>query len=176
LFDSVVRNAKIIKGLAVLSGTFLLFYFPLSNRSAIKPIVLQCWFLFYSRRIIMKLKTLFVIDSILAFAFGLGLILLPGLMISMYGMDDSASVVYLYSLLGAAFLGNGIFRWLVRDSSEEIIVKTLPLAIFMEFTIATLVALKGQLVGGINALGWLNVGLYVLLAIGYAYFRFVRKV
>jgi hypothetical protein len=124
----------------------------------------------------MKLKTLFIIDSVLAFAFGLGLIFLPGLMMSMYGMDNNVSVVYLYSLLGAAFLGNGIFRWLVRDSTDQIIVKTLPLAIFLEFTIATLVALKGQFVGGINALGWLNVGLYALLAIGYAYFRFIKKV
>lgn len=123
----------------------------------------------------MKLKTLFVIDSVLAFLFGLGLIFLPRTMISIYGMEDSASVVYLYSLLGAAFLGNGIFRWLVRDSRDPIIVRTLPLAIFLEFIVATIVALKGQFTGGINAFGWMNVGLYTFLAIGYAYFRFIKK-
>ena len=41
------------------------------------------------------------------------------------------------------------------------------------FVIALLSQLAG--VGGVNSLGWSTVAIYLLLALGFAYFRFVKS-
>jgi hypothetical protein len=40
--------------------------------------------------------------------------------------------------------------------------------------VGALAFLEIQLRGSVNTLGWSNPGLYALLALGYAYFRFIR--
>jgi hypothetical protein len=48
------------------------------------------------------------------------------------------------------------------------------LAIFVGDTIGFIVALLAQLAGTVNALGWLIVALYLLLALGFGYFQFSK--
>jgi hypothetical protein len=65
---------------------------------------------------IMKLNTLFVINAVVAVLFGLGFILIPSQLLSLYDVDMNEAGIYLARLLGAAFLDFAIISWLVRDS------------------------------------------------------------
>jgi hypothetical protein len=65
---------------------------------------------------IMKLNTLFVINAVVAVLFGLGFILIPSQLLSLYDVDMNEAGIYLARLLGAAFLAFAIISWLVRDS------------------------------------------------------------
>jgi len=123
----------------------------------------------------MKLSTLLVINAILAVVFGLAFVLAPDATGTLYGVtgDDPVST-YLAQLLGAAFIGVGVVTWMARKAAASDALQAVVLAYFISNSIAFVVALINQLAGVVNALGWLSVALYLLLALGYAYFQFVK--
>ena len=123
----------------------------------------------------MKLRTLFTINAVLAIAFGLGFVFMPVTLISFYGAELTEVGVVIGQLLGAAFLGIGILRWLVRNSGESEVLRAIVLTAFIEDTIGFIFALRAQLAGVMNALGWSIVAIYAFLAIGYGYFQFQKK-
>jgi hypothetical protein len=48
------------------------------------------------------------------------------------------------------------------------------LALFIADGVGFVLALVGQLGNVVNALGWLTVAIYLLLALGFGYFQFVK--
>jgi len=54
-------------------------------------------------------------------------------------------------------------------------MKTLALLLFLGNALAFMLALQAQISGVFNVLGWTNVALYLLFAIGYGYFLVVLK-
>ena len=122
----------------------------------------------------MKLATIFSINAGLALVFGLGFVLMPETLLSSYGIELSEPGLFVGQLLGAAFLGFAIITWLVRNSGESDVLRAIVLAFFIENTIGFVVALKGQLAGLANTLGWSTVAIYALLAVGYGYFQFQK--
>ncbi len=48
------------------------------------------------------------------------------------------------------------------------------LALFVGNAVGFIVAFMGQLAGVVNALGWLSVAIYLVLALGYGYFQFLK--
>jgi hypothetical protein len=77
---------------------------------------------------------------------------------------------------GAAFLLLSIVLWFARNAPySEVTLQALLLAVVIGDAIGFIVALLAQLSGVANALGWLNVALYLLLTLGFGYFRFIKK-
>lgn len=123
----------------------------------------------------MKLSTLFTINAVLAFVFGLGFVFIPGTLVSYYGVELSEQGLVISQLLGAAFLGFAIITWLVRNSAESDVLRAIVLAFFIENAFGFVISLKGQLAGLTNASGWSTVAIYALFAIGYGYFQFQKE-
>jgi len=125
----------------------------------------------------MKLNTLLVINAILAVVFGLAFVLAPTATGTLYGVgvtpQDPVSK-YLAQLLGAAFIGVVVVTWMARKAAASDALRAIVLAYFISNSIAFIVALIAQLAGVVNALGWFSVAIYLLLALGYAYFHFVK--
>ena len=89
-------------------------------------------------------------------------------------MDPAGAMMTQF--VGAVFILLCIVLWLARNASySEVTLQALLLAIVIGDTIGFIVALVAQLSGVPNALGWLNVALWLLLALGFGYFRFVKK-
>jgi len=77
--------------------------------------------------------------------------------------------------LGAAFIGFGVIAWLARKSEKSEARRAIVVGFVISFVIGFILSLISRLSGVGNELGWSTVGIYFLLALGYAYFEFVKK-
>jgi hypothetical protein len=122
----------------------------------------------------MKLGTVLTLNAIVAVLFGLGFVLVPGALTSLYGATLSAAGIYVARLFGAAVLGFAALAWFARDAQESVARRAIVLGLFVSWAVGLICALVGQLAGAVNALGWSTVVIYLLFALGLAYFQFIE--
>lgn len=67
----------------------------------------------------MKLSTLLVINAIIALLFGLGFVLAPTSMMSLYSLTLKASGLIMAHIFGAALIGFGLLTWSARKAEES---------------------------------------------------------
>ena len=123
----------------------------------------------------MKLKTLMVINAIIAGLFGIGFLIIPWQVLSFYGVQPNPELNYIGQLFGAALFTFAVLTWEARkleaSNARTVIVR----ALFIGDGIGFIVALMGQLNNVVNVLGWLTVAIYLLLAVGFGYFNFSKS-
>ena len=122
----------------------------------------------------MKLHTVMVINAVAGIAFGLGFIFAPAQSLLLYGHAPTAGLSYLAQLLGAALLSFGLLTWAARNSGDSEARRAILLALVVGYTIGFVLALIAQIRGVENVFGWSTVATYLLLALAFAYFRFVK--
>ena len=122
----------------------------------------------------MKLGTLFTINAIVAILFGLAFVLMPATLSSYYGITLSPGGLYIAQLFGTALLGFAVLTWSSRNAGESDARQAIVLALFISDTVALVVSLLAQFAGTANALGWSTIIIYLLLALGFAYFQFMK--
>ena len=123
----------------------------------------------------MKLSTLMVINAVVAFIFGIAFLCVAGTLLSLYGITVSPGGLIVARLFGAALLGFAILTWFARNAEESEARRAIVLALFISEAVGFIVALLGQLSGAVNALGWSTVAIYLLLALGFGYFQFIKR-
>lgn len=121
----------------------------------------------------MKLSALFTFNAVVATIFGVSALLLPGLLYSTYGLTSDAGAQLVAQFFGAALLSDVVIAWNLRNIEPGATRQTVTLAFFIQGTIGVLISLMAQIGGVTNALGWLNVVLTGIFAVGYGYYRFV---
>ena len=124
----------------------------------------------------MKIKTLLVINAIIATIFGVAFVFIPGEVYSLYGIEASSQINFMGQLFGAALIGYGLLTWTARNATISDALRAIILALFISDVIGFLVALIAQLNNVVNALGWSTVAIYFLLALGFGYFQFKKSV
>jgi Na+-driven multidrug efflux pump len=124
----------------------------------------------------MKIKTLLIINSIVATVFGVLFVIIPDQFLSLYGGDGvvNPQLIYICQLFGAALIGFGLMTWTARDAADSAARKAIVLALFVSDIIGFVVALISQLNNVVNALGWSTVAIYLLLGLGFGYFQFSK--
>ena len=70
---------------------------------------------------------------------------------------------------GVELLAIGLVTWLARNAAESAGGQAVARALAVTYGIGVLLALWGTLVGPFTALGWIAVGLNLLLGSGFAY-------
>jgi hypothetical protein len=123
----------------------------------------------------MNFKNLMVISAVLALVFGMGFLILPGPLASLYGLALSPSGVFIARLLGVELAGYGLLAWFIRNIVDAQIQRPILLAFFITDGIGFIVALLTQLAGLINTLGWMIVAVYLFLALCFGYLRFLKS-
>ncbi len=125
----------------------------------------------------MNLKNLFLINSILALMFGLGFLIVPGDVLKQYGilLMPKAGIIGIARLYGAALIGFAILSWFAKDLKPGDGRRAIASAIFIMDAISVIISLMNRLNGVTNNLGWANVAIFGLLAAGFGYFTFVKK-
>jgi len=118
----------------------------------------------------MKLKTWMTVKAIVCIVFGLGFVILPSVVMNLYDVKLGEGGVYMTRLLGQAFILLSLLLWLVRNTDEAATRRAFALAIFVGDLIGFVISLQGQLAGSVNALGWVTVIIYLVLALGFGYF------
>jgi hypothetical protein len=128
-----------------------------------------------NRRNRMKLNMFMTIVAVVAGLFGLGFVFSPEQILSLYGAASDESANYMAQLFGAALLGIAVILWLCKDAEDSPVRQAILLGLFVAEGVGFVVALITQLGGGINALGWSTVIIYLLFALGFGYFRFMKS-
>ena len=122
----------------------------------------------------MKLATFLVIKAIVSLAFGIPLALAPAPLASFYGVTLDPAGTFMARFWGACAIGIGLVCWFARSAADSELRRGVLLSFFIADTIGFIVALLGQLSGLANALGWSEVAIWLLLALGLGYFRFLK--
>lgn len=122
----------------------------------------------------MKFSNLMVIKAIVCLVFGIPLLLVPGLLLSFYGITLGPGGVFMARVYGASLLGNLMLTWFARNAADSEARRAIILDLFIYDAIGFVVALLVQLSGLMNVLGWSIVAIYLLLTLGYGYFQFVK--
>lgn len=118
----------------------------------------------------MKLYTLLVINGVIALLFGLAFIFMPATLLHVYGVEMTPPGLFIARLLGASFAGYAIISFIVRNSEGSNDLSAILLGIAVGDLLGFVITLVFMLQGGANPAGWINVALYLLLGLGFAYF------
>jgi hypothetical protein len=122
----------------------------------------------------MKLKTLMIINAIVAIVFGVIFVIIPAQAYSCYSITADHQLIYMVRLFGSALIGYAILTWMARNSTDSDAGRAIVLALFTSETVGFIAALIGQIHNVVNALGWSTVVIYLLLALGFGYFQFFK--
>lgn len=76
--------------------------------------------------------------------------------------------------VGATLIGIGLVCLLARSATDPKALQGITLALFIGDTVGFIVALLGQFGPTASPLGWVNVAIWLLLALGLGYFRFLK--
>jgi len=120
----------------------------------------------------MKLSGLMIVNAIIAAVFGIGFVLVPDQVISLYSAETGATLDLMCQLFGASLLGFAALTWLARNAPDSDARRAIVVALFVGDLVGCVVALLARLGGVVNTLGWSTVGIYLVLAIGFGYFAF----
>lgn len=121
---------------------------------------------------IVKLNNIFIANAIIALIFGLGFVLLPGLILSLYGFDlkENVEASTLARLLGADFLGYAALAWFGKDLQGNAPKRVILIVLLVSFAIGTIGALIPKITGHFNILWWSTIAVYLTFSAIYTYF------
>ena len=122
----------------------------------------------------MRLNALLMISAVLGAIFGVLFVVVPGPLATIYGITLDKAGLLVAQLFGAALVGFAVLDWLARNVTDPEARQAVMLANLVADVIGFVVILLGQLAGIANALGWTTVAIYLLLALGWAYFQFMQ--
>ena len=123
----------------------------------------------------MKLRTLMVINTVISAVFGIAFVLIPGKVLSLYGVQPSPALHYMGQLFGVSLVTFAVLTWSARNADASDARKAIVLSFFIGDGIGFIVALIAQLGSIVNTLGWSTVVIYLFFAFGYGYFHFAKS-
>ena len=129
----------------------------------------------------MKLRYLFVLNTIVASIFAAGLLLAPRTLLGLFGVtvgstvSFNASLNFVAQLLGAALILPGLISWFAGGMTEAGARRSVTVSLFVFEVAGLAVSLLGMLSKAMSVTGWAIVGLFLIFALGYAYFLFMKQ-
>jgi len=123
----------------------------------------------------MSLGVFLKIKSVISVCFAVCQLFLGSLLLPLYGVTlDRAGSLFLH-WTGSFLLGIGLICWFTSKAEKSDLRQGVLLSIFICDSIGFVAALLAQLAGVMNVLGWSNVALFLVLALGLGYYRFLAK-
>ncbi|MFQ6002048.1 MAG: hypothetical protein ACE5LG_10365 [Anaerolineae bacterium] len=122
----------------------------------------------------MKFSNLMVIKAIVCLVFGILLVLVPAILLSLYGITLGPGGIFMARLYGASLVGNLMLSWFARNAADSEARQAIVLDLFVYDAIGFVVALLAQLSGLMNPLGWSIVVIYLFFTLGFGYFLIVK--
>ena len=122
----------------------------------------------------MKLSNLLVVAAVIGAVFGVAFVVASGPLLAIYGITLDKAGTLVAQLFGAALISLALLNWLARNVTDPEARQAVVLGNLAGDVVGFVVILLGQLAGIANALGWSNVAIYLLLALGFAYVQFLQ--
>ena len=122
----------------------------------------------------MNLKNLLLINTIVVLVFGVVFVLFPEQTLAQYGVILMPKAgIYMARLFGATLLGLAVISWYTQ-SMGTVARTNVILGFFVVDSVGFVISLLAQLDGVTNNLGWSSVATYLLLGLGFGYFRIIK--
>jgi hypothetical protein len=122
----------------------------------------------------MKTSTLLVIYAAISLIFGIGFLIAPNLILSVYGLELDALGIFLARILGAAMLALAILTWSTRNIGPSEARNAIVLSLFVFESLGFVLSLIAQLAGVLGQMGWSFVILFLIFAVALGYARFFK--
>jgi hypothetical protein len=119
-----------------------------------------------------KLSNLLVVAAVIGAVFGVGFVVASGPLLAIYGITLDKAGTLVAQLFGAALISLATVNWFARNVTDAGARQAVVLGNLAGDIVGFVVILLGQLASISNALGWSNVAIYLLLALGFAYVQF----
>jgi len=122
----------------------------------------------------MKLRHLFIINIFFAVFFGGTCSLFPIWIFDLYGIAPDDAATWTARLVGGSIMGFATLMWFGQKAISVDTRRAIAIALLIQDVIGCLASIEFQLTGRVNVFGWFSLALYGLLAIGYAFFLFIK--
>jgi len=123
----------------------------------------------------MNYRMMFLINALIAVAFGVGFLILPSRVLNQFDVDDYASTRMVAQFFGTAMLALGLLLWFAKDVSDAGTQKGMGIALLVGSVGGLLVTFLGTTSRVMRSSGWLMMLIYLLLGLGYAYLVFLKR-
>jgi hypothetical protein len=122
-----------------------------------------------------SLKNLLMVAAVIGAAFGVAFVVASGPLLAIYGITLDKAGTLVAQLFGALLIGVAVLNWFARNVTDPEARQAVVVGNLTGDVVGFVVILIGQLAGIANALGWVNVAIYLLLALGFAYVQFMQR-
>ncbi|WKZ37244.1 MAG: hypothetical protein QY332_04790 [Anaerolineales bacterium] len=122
----------------------------------------------------LKLQYLYLLNSGLSLIFALGLLFMTPTLLSLFGLNENAATRLLAQFIGAGLIVSGLVTLLAREVTDLQARAAINYAHLIAGVLAMVITLNAILTGVMSGAGYLPVAVFVILAIGFAYFQFFR--
>ena len=122
---------------------------------------------------LLKLRNLYLLNTVFCLVFALGLLLMPQVMLALFGMNDGAEARTLCQLIAVELTVGGLITLFARDVTDPSARSAIHYGNMIAGVIGLVVGLNGTLTGVFGWFGWVIVLVYLVVAVGFAYFQFL---
>jgi hypothetical protein len=122
-----------------------------------------------------KLSYVLLASAIVCAARGLGLIVAPAELFSMYGVQTDIVGLWTAQFLGGVMIGFGLVNYLSRRSTASSTLSAILVGNFVTEFISFIFAAKGAATHIFSSLGWIPAGEHLIFMTAFSYFVFYRK-
>jgi peptidoglycan/LPS O-acetylase OafA/YrhL len=119
----------------------------------------------------MRLRDLFLINTVVALLFALGFLLMPGVLLDLLRITNDPGTHLLGRFISAELLVGALVTYLARDSRDAIAQQAIILANLVASLVGFVASLAGILSDAMGPFGWAIVATYLLLALAFGYFQ-----
>ena len=129
----------------------------------------------------MKLRYLFILNAVVLFILAAGFLLAPRTVLGLFGLsvgttvNFNATLSFVAQLMGAALIVPGLIGWFAGSMTEAGARRSVAISLFIFAAIGFVLSLLGMLSKVMSVAGWGIVGLFLIFALGYAYFLFMNQ-
>jgi hypothetical protein len=117
----------------------------------------------------MKLRTLFSITALFFIINAPIALLIPGRMLSLYGIAPGPGVNHMAQWAGLGSIMIALIAWIARNEPGSQIGRSITLALLIYFILGAAVSLYGTLAGIMSNIGWVLVIIYSIFTLSYSY-------
>ena len=120
----------------------------------------------------MKLRNLYLLNSVISLLFALGLLLMPSVMLGLFGMAYTRDAGVLGQLIAVELVVGGMITLLARDVTDMNARAAINYGNIIAGVLGVVVTLNGTLTGAFGWFGYVILAIYAFIAIAFAYFQF----
>lgn len=123
----------------------------------------------------MKIRTLFLLDTIVSLLFAVALLLGPAITLQFFGLTTGNTEKLLAQILGAGMVGFGLLSWFAKDFADIKAREGAVFSLLLFSAVGFVVTLLGILSKTTRTGGaWVVAILFLIFTIGYVYFQFMN--